>query len=387
MALMPRKLLVQQGTTGNPVKTPAEDWRLGHGGLWTPSSVTLIERGGVVPGPAPSGGTRPVDVSAAAGGVFTIRQGRLRIPGAAALQGSYDGVVDAVTTRTIPGASLPGVGQYKAGHLIARLYDQVYGDAQDGYDFEFVLGAPAASANAAVFPGVTGTNGYLIIRSFTVDSTGAVTFTSYRPPWAVTRGAPLPVATEAEVVALGSTGMYPGAAFWAEDTKATGIWDPAAGRVVWFDSRWQTWTPRFAGGSINAWASLGNGTAIGRYFRTGRKVDVEYQFTIGTTGNFGGVGAIFIECPPGLYPYSWTATISTIPITGTCIVYNTGNRLGTVAMSNDATPANRRLVLYNTDANGLALQSAGSGTAGSWFVWAAGHQFFAAATYETAFEA
>jgi hypothetical protein len=181
--------------------------------------------------------------------------------------------------------------------------------------------------------------------------------------------------------------MYPGAAFWAEDTKATGIWDPAAGRVVWFDSRWQTWTPRFAGGSINAWASLGNGTAIGRYFRTGRKVDVEYQFTIGTTGNFGGVGAIFIECPPGLYPYSWTATISTIPITGTCIVYNTGNRLGTVAMSNDATPANRRLVLYNTDANGLALQSAGSGTAGSWFVWAAGHQFFAAATYETAFEA
>jgi hypothetical protein len=193
MALMPRKLLVQQGTTATPVKTPAEDWRLGHGGLWLPSTTSLIERGGVVPGPAPAGGTRPLDVTAAAGGVFTIRQGRLRIPGAAALQGSYDGVVDAVTTRTIPGASLPGAGQYKAGHLIARVYDQVYGDAQDGYDFEFVMGAPAASANAAVFPSVTGTNGYLILRSFTTDSAGVITFTSYAPPYVVARGGIQPV--------------------------------------------------------------------------------------------------------------------------------------------------------------------------------------------------
>lgn len=194
MALMPRKVRAQQGTTAAPVKTPAEDWRLASGGLWTPGTAQLQERSGWIPGSVPAGARWPLDVQTTAASTFTIRPGRFLVQGAA-LQGAYLGVVDADTVRTIPGASLPTTGNYKAGFVLVHVYDQNYGDTQDGFDLEIVLGAAATSAGAAVYPTLTGN--VLKLMNFTVDSVGNITLGGTLPTYTVPRGGILPVqATE-----------------------------------------------------------------------------------------------------------------------------------------------------------------------------------------------
>lgn len=197
MTLLPRKLSVQQGTTAAPVKTPAEDWRLNDGALWTPGSGSqLQERSGVVAGTGPSVGVEPLAVTAAAGGVFTVQPGRFFVQGSSPLQGGYLGTIDQSTVRTIAGSDLPAGGSYKAGYLGIKVYDQVYGDTQDGADVIYLLGASAATVNATAAPQLP--SGFLELRAFTIDSTGTVTFGSYLPPLTVPRGGVLPVrATDA----------------------------------------------------------------------------------------------------------------------------------------------------------------------------------------------
>jgi hypothetical protein len=191
---LPRKMLFHQGTVATPVKTPAEDTRLSLGGLWTPSGVDALQvRSGVVVGTGASGGFSAAQVVAGTGQV-TVKPGRVVVQGATANQGAYEGVIDADTVRTLAaatvGAGLPAAGQFKAGRVLVRVYDQLYGDAQDAWDVEVHMGAAAATAGAAVLPTMPASA--VQLRTFTVDSAGAITLGGF-PTWTSTAGGILPV--------------------------------------------------------------------------------------------------------------------------------------------------------------------------------------------------
>jgi hypothetical protein len=254
---MPRRLVVQQGTDAAPVKTPAEDWRLGSGGLWAPSSVSLQARAGVVAGSAPAGATRPLDVVAAAGGVFTVYPGHFVLQGGPTNSGAYMGVVDAATVRTIPGGSLPPSGQFKAGYLLIHVYDQNYGDTKDDWDIEFLLGASATTANGAVYPAFPVGMSYLQLRAFTVSSTGAVTMGSYLPSSTVARGGIVPVPV-GEAMTGSYGGQYRDKAIDATSgmgrleryNKVADVWEQPISRY------WGTLSP-------NQWPAPGTGAQYG----------------------------------------------------------------------------------------------------------------------------
>lgn len=261
MTLMPRKLLVQQGTTTNPVKTPAEDWRLATGGLITPSiNSTLGVHFGVVPGVAPPGVTRPLEVTVSGLTAFTINPGHFTVGSSVALAGPFFGVVDSAVVRRIASVDLPGSGQYKFGYLFIHVYDQTYGDAQDGFDIEYLLGAAAASAAAAAAPSIPASYSFLQLAAFTVDSTGAITLNPFVPRAVVARGGILPVqATDTDA------GAYVGA-YRDHPTAGLQRWSGTAWQTIGRDTGWVS-TPGVGGsftvgpgGSVyrvkNGWVAL-----------------------------------------------------------------------------------------------------------------------------------
>lgn len=70
-----------------------------------------------------------------------------------------------------------------------------------------------------------------------------------------------------------------GLTVYRKDTKAIeryngSSWDS-------FDTQWQSYTPTLTN------LTLGNGTSVGKYLRQGKKISVEYVFTLGTTSAVG----------------------------------------------------------------------------------------------------
>ena len=206
--LQSRKILFQQGVTGALVTHPAEDVRLTGGGLWSPDALDAMKvRTGIVAGRGLAGAA-PCSVEAGSG-QLVIRPGRFVIQGSTALQGHYEGTIDQALTRTLStaqvGSGLPGAGQFKAGRVIVRVYDQLYGDAKDGWAVEVHMGAAAATAGAAAYPTMPSSS--LQLATFTVNSAGAITLGATLPSFTVPRGGVLPVdASENGVGAY--TGQY-----------------------------------------------------------------------------------------------------------------------------------------------------------------------------------
>lgn len=194
--MLNRKMLFHQGLTANPVKTSAEDVRMNLGALWTPEgsgSTTKVREGVVAGGPSPTG-FLPLEVVPGVG-QLTVKPGRVVLQGTAANQGSYVGTVDVDQVRTVAGAArgagLPPAGQFKAGRIMVRVYDQLYdGGTVDGWDVELHLGTAAATAAAAQQPSAVPTS--FTLRTFTVDSTGAFTLGG-AAPYTVPRGGITPV--------------------------------------------------------------------------------------------------------------------------------------------------------------------------------------------------
>lgn len=190
-ALLPLKPLFLQGTVAAPVKTPAADTRLALGGLWTPDGADAIKvRSGVVWGPSSAAGTTPCGVyTSGTAGTLNINPGRLVIQGPTEQQGAYLGAITALTPRRVADfGGLPTAGQFKAGRVIARVYDQLFGDPVDGWTVELLLGSPATTAAGAVFPPLPA--GALLLRNFTVDSNGAFTL-SGTPTYTTPAGTPV----------------------------------------------------------------------------------------------------------------------------------------------------------------------------------------------------
>lgn len=201
-----RKMLAHEGLAAAPVKLPAEDFRLNLGAGWTPDGASpLGVRSGIVWGPAPAGVAAPCGLVAGSGQI-TVKPGRVVIQGAVSTQGHYVGSIDVDQVRQMAAAKgsagLPSAGQYKAGRMVAHLYDQLYdGGTTDAWDVEMWLGTAAATASAATLPAVP--SNAVQLGTFTVDSSGAVTLTGgavYTSPY----GVPVPV----------TSGVLPPSPFW-----------------------------------------------------------------------------------------------------------------------------------------------------------------------------
>jgi hypothetical protein len=122
---------------------------------------------------------------------------------------------------------------------------------------------------------------------------GGGTWRQLRPGLAATEAAIGAIASTPALAAL----MHQGFTYVCADTKARAEWDGT--RFLFFDTAWQSYTPTFESGV--PMVSLGNGILVGKYYRTGREISVDYFFQVGSTTNIG-AGIIKIGCPPGFRP-------------------------------------------------------------------------------------
>lgn len=111
--------------------------------------------------------------------------------------------------------------------------------------------------------------------------------------------------------------LFEGLTVFREDTDAYEVYDGSA--WLTFDTKWQTYTPSIYFGATQ-W-TIGNGTSIGRYFRCGKKVKVQYQITLGTTSSFGATGAFEISLPVNAETSVFVNTTMTV---GQCRALNSG---------------------------------------------------------------
>ena len=85
-----------------------------------------------------------------------------------------------------------------------------------------------------------------------------------------------------------------------------------------YDTKWQTYTPVFY---TNGTAyTIGNGTVVGRYFRTGKKVAVKIRLVMGSSTTWSGAsGAHEVSIP---FPSNYTANIDLNTPLGSWQAYN-----------------------------------------------------------------
>lgn len=194
--VMIRKLLAQQGTVASPTKIPAEDFRLNFAAFFQPAptgtDALAVRSGRVIGSAVPGSGFEPLQAVVTAASTFTVKPGHFVVQHTTQYAGPFVGSVDADTVRAIATASRPGTGQFKAGYLVVHVYDQVYGDAQDGFDLELYLGSAASTSNSTSYP--TLPDNCLILQAFVVNSAGAITPTGSPAPYTWLRGSIAPVA-------------------------------------------------------------------------------------------------------------------------------------------------------------------------------------------------
>lgn len=195
------------------------------------------------------------------------------------------------------------------------------------------------------------------------------------------------VTTEAQLAALATSYtaiMHDGVEVFAQDTKATAVWDATAGRFMLYDSAWQSFVPRVATGTATNWWTQGNGTAIGRYFRKGREISYVGAIVLGTTSTYsaGNFGTFQVEFPAGYVPsYALSPQSTFAPILGPTQIHSDNFYTGWCSVVNTLAAANTRRLNFQTGATTATASGVG------WNISATNHGATWTATYETAFEA
>lgn len=340
-----RKVSFLQGVDGARYQLPAEDHRLNHAGFWTPdtSQAPLAVRSGVVWGPGTPGAVTVVAGGLSVTPFHAVIQGTVN-----GVQGPYEVTSDAAEFRAVVAGSPT---EFRRGLLIARVRDRISAaDLVDEWVIEPVYGPNAATAGEAQLPALPANS--VQLREFAVSNTGVITLAGPPTPRTVPRGVVLPLATEAEAAGLPAGMKYAGLTVYAEDTGATGQYDPAgAGSWLWTDSRWQNFTPDFSvatlqGGTYPA-PIYGNALRQGRYKRNRRKVVVNVFIQLGSTTGYAGANQIFrVDYPAGLRPSTdFFGGFGIIRGSGSGYVAYASGAAGTVVCHEwNATEAFRRII-------------------------------------------
>jgi hypothetical protein len=365
---------------------PGSTLRHAIAGAFRSSGVGLQALSGILAGPVNTNG----ELALPSNTQLTVQPFRAIIQNTQdATAGAY--VVPSPTVQTFTAGAAAGqnipaqdASQFRRALVVVHVDDaQVAGSGGNAGTLEVLPGPLAATAGAAILP-PTPVNA-LNLGELLIPPVGqTVTLTPYNPR-TTTRGGILHVLTEAAANALASANLSPGSAFYAQDTGAFGLYDAAANKIIWYDTRWQTYTPAIKIGNNTTWTQ-GNSVVIGRYFRKGREVMIRVSILLGSTANFNSAASfVCVTAPTAAVPAASIATDgSSIPTIGTAEVINGGIAWGLVVVSETAALATRTFTFYPYG-SATALSSA-AGAGGSWNLWAAGQIIRFTAQYETNYE-
>jgi hypothetical protein len=185
-----------------------------------------------------------------------------------------------------------------------------------------------------------------------------------------------------------TTGLFDGLRIFETDTKAYGFYDATAAKWVMFDTQWQQYAPTItlastgASNDLGTAITIGNGKTLGRYFRTGRKIDMQGYFLLGSTSSYGGLnGYILADYPTGLRPASAAVYFTAGSLLGGPARLNgSPYAMGWCINRHDATSTNRRM-WFISGAESVAAGGVGAGVN----ITTAGHSIQWSNTYETDF--
>lgn len=166
-------------------------------------------------------------------------------------------------------------------------------------------------------------------------------------------------------------------AMWYRTANAASGWS-AWMPVLADPGAWTTYTPAWTTSSGTATPSIGNGTYDCRVYKLGRKVDVKFEVTFGSTTNFGGGGTgdnFRFSLPYAAARSSETiGSVEMFQSIDSCI-------FGRAKITSTTTFG---LTMSTGRPNSVAIANAGDVDAVSPWTWANGHTIKGMLTYESA---
>lgn len=188
-----------------------------------------------------------------------------------ATQGAYHGYNDA-TKNLVVAASDPT--NPRKDLVVAKVQDAAYSGATNAWTLAVVTGTPAASPAEPAVP-----NNAVVLAMINVAAL-ATTITNAN----ITDRRRRACGLSGVAVCLSTTRPttpYQGQEIFETDTNLLKVWSGAAWEDVVLTGAWATWTP--------TWTNLtvGNGTTIAKYQKTGRVVTFRIKFTLGSTSTVG----------------------------------------------------------------------------------------------------
>lgn len=292
--------VIDKDTTNNNGMT-AQAFRYALGAMAQPAPGQSFQwASGIMPGDA--SGTSITDyqvtqASPSANMTVLVQAGQLTVN--RSLVGPYFGTSNAAFNVTIGAANT----NPRIDYVVLRTRDL----GVDG------VGSAVRSYDAVVLPGTPGgspaepvgslTDGDVLLAAVTVRANTTSILNSDisdRRVFNAARGGIYPMST-----ADTRNGAYPGHTRYNMLTQAYEGWNGSAWVVVAAPAVWSSWSPplNYAGnGGVSAGTvSLGTGGFVnGRYMLTGKRLDIAYTWTWGSTAFNAGAGAITSQLPAGM---------------------------------------------------------------------------------------
>lgn len=331
--------VVDKDTTNNNGSV-AQSFRYGLGALAQPAAGSAFQwASGVMPGDSNGAAITDYQVTQAtpSANMTVLVQAGQEITGRAS-GGPYIGTSNAAFSVTIGAANT----NPRIDYVVMRTRDlgiDGVGSAVRTYDPVVLPGTPGGSPAEPVG---SLTDGDLLIAAVTVRANTTSVLNSDisdRRVFSVARGGIYPMSA-----ADTRNGAYPGQVRYNMNTRAYEGWDGAANAwtVIAAPAVWSSWSAplKYAGsggigpGTVN----LGSGGfANCRYMLIGKRLDVAYTFTWGSTGFGAGAGPINTTLPPGMIsrnlnethiPCVWyTGTTTHYVFAGMCFIASNSNVL------------------------------------------------------------
>lgn len=291
--------VVDKDTTNNN-GTTAQALRYGFGALSQPAPAQTFQWAtGVFPGD--SNGTTITDyqvtqTSPSATMAVLVQPGQLVVN--RSLGGPYFGTSNAAFNVTIPTANT----NPRIDYVVMRVRDlgvDGVSSAVQTYAAVVLSGTPAGSPSEPVSQL---TDGDVLLAAVTVRASTTSILNSDISDRRVF------VAAQGGIYPLSSVdtrnGAYPGHTRYNMNTGATEQWNGTAWVVIASPSVWSSWSPTLsyagAGGVGGGTVALGSGSSVvGRYLIQGKKLEIAYTWTWGSSGFNGGAGPITALLPPG----------------------------------------------------------------------------------------